>query len=240
MVKNYLVSAVRPIKTKWMDKQGQDLHKNYLTMYEMSLASFRRLTQEPFESILWTEPADDNEQCNRMNWQAIRDLWQSEPCNIFWAGADTFMTKSTSVFSDRFKEYRLFNYTDPKSHPDFAHYFNDDIQYYPHTMDDRTWKIGENLWKYCQGHPEQQWGFDQLRHNSMFWAQDIPEEDRCYPEMAYQAFALRGDPNAIPILNKWNGIDINDAHILHFHASRGSDRVIALMKDLCKRMGITV
>lgn len=249
MVKNYLVSAVRPIQDQWMDKQGQDLHEKYREMYEMSVASFRHYVQEPFEAILWDSPADNNERCNRMNWRDISDLWHSEPCNIFWAGADTMMVKPTSIFLDRLKEYRLFNYTDPKTHKAFKHYFNDDIQYYPSTMSEDLWEFGENYWDQCEGHQEQHWGFDQIRHNAMFWKQDIADDDRCHPKMAYQAFSanfvIDGDPNNvkslrnIEFLNKWNRININDAHIIHFHASRGSDQVISLMKNLCQQMEIT-
>lgn len=245
MVKNYLVCAVRPIRDKWMDKQGQDLHKNYRIMYDMSLASFRKWTQEPFESILWEEPVQNNDEYTLANWHAIKDLWHREPCNIFWAGADTIMLKPTSLFSDRFKEYRLFNYTDPKQYRSFEHYFNDDIQYYPHTMSADIWKIGEDYWQHREGHPDQYWGFDQIRHNAMFWYQDIPDDQRCFPELAYQAFAanfiLDGQTKSlrsIDFLNRWNGIDVTDAHIIHFHASRGSDQVIATMKHLCQQMGI--
>jgi hypothetical protein len=221
-----------------MTADSTQLYKDYREMYDLSLASFRRFVKEPFEAVLWEDPVDDNESYTRANWKSIKDLWHNEPCNVFWAGADTLMTKPTSLFSERFREYRMFNYTDPKTHPNFAHHFNDDIQYYPHTMEHRIWKLGEDLWAQCETHPDRNWGFDQLRHNTMFWEQDIPDEDRCHPEMAYQAFALRGDPNAVPILNNWNRIDINKAHILHFHASRGSDQVIALMTSLCAKLGI--
>lgn len=243
MVKNYMVSAVRPIRTTWMNRDAKDLHEQYLEMYKMSVASFRRWVEEPFETVLWEEPADNNDHYTQLNWQAIRDLWLSEPCNIFWAGADTIMVKSTSLFSDRFKEYRLFNYTEPKTHKEVEHYYNDDIQYYPSTMTQEIWELGENLWARREDHAERHWGFDQIRHNAMFWAQDIPDSDRLHPELAYQAFAanfaINGDHNNIHslrefnFLNEWNGIDVQSAHILHFHASRGTDQVISLMKNLC-------
>lgn len=250
MVKNYLVSAVRPIRTVWMNREAKELHEKYLEMYEMSVASFRRWVEEPFEAVLWTEPADDNEQYTMMNWQAIRDLWQSEPCNIFWAGADTIMIQSTSLFSDRFPEYRLFNYTEPKTIENLEHYYNDDLQYYPSTMSQETWNLGEKFWELRENHPQRRWGFDQIRHNAMFWSQDIPAEDRLHPKLAYQAFAtnfaMDGDRENIKslrhfeYLDNWNGVDVKSAHILHFHASRGPDQVISIMKHLCPQIGITV
>ena len=130
MVKNYLVCAVRPIEDGWHLEKNQDLYAQYRQMYDLRLASFRKFVKEPFEAILWTDPVKNNDEYTIANWNAIKELWHKEPCNIFWAGADTLMTQPTSLFSDTFKEYRMFNYTDPKSHREFEHYFNDDIQYY--------------------------------------------------------------------------------------------------------------
>ena len=177
-VKNYLVSSVRPIRNGWHMEKNQDLYKAYGEMYQMRLASFRKFCQEPFEAVLWTDPVDDSDTCTEANWTAIKELWDSERCNVFWAGADTFMIKPTSVFGDRYKEYRLFNYTDPRAHREFEHHFNDDVQYYPHTMSKEIWALGEKYFEQRETHPDRHWGFDQLRHNAMFWAQDIPAEDR--------------------------------------------------------------
>lgn len=239
MVKNYLVCAIRPIKEGWHLEKRQDLFEKYHEMYTMRLASFRKFVQEPFEPILWTEPVDNNDQYTEHNWTAIKDLWHREPCNIFWAGADTLMVRPTSLFNNQFKEYRLFNYTDPRSHREFEHHFNDDVQYYPHTMLEETWSVGETYWNQRENHPDRYWGFDQLRHNAMFWSQDIAITDRLHPAMAYQAMNLRNlDNDVILAHNTWNQLDINNACILHFHASRGSMAVIRLMKDLCNKLNI--
>jgi hypothetical protein len=240
-VKNYLVSAVRPVRNGWHMEKNQDLYKAYGEMYQMRLASFRTFCQEPFEAVLWTEPTDDSYTYTEDNWKAIKELWHREPCNIFWAGADTLMIQPTELFSDRFLEYRMFNYTDPKSYGDFTHHFNDDIQYYPHTMSDDVWKLGEEWSAQRETHPDRNWGFDQLRHNAMFWSQDIPDSDRLHPEMAYQAMNLRTiDPNLIVQHNEWNAIPIHEAHILHFCASRGSVQVISFMKEICNQLGIQI
>lgn len=234
MVKNYLICAVRPIRNGWMDHDSTQLYKDYREMYEISLASFRRFAQEPFESRLWEDPVDDNESYTKANWKQIKDLWHREPCNIFWAGADTLMQKSTGLFSNRFQEYRLFNFTDPKSHADFPQYFNNDLQYFPHTMSKKIWELGDQLWKGLSQHPERNWGFDQLRNNAMFWSQQVP--DPHHPGMAYQAMNMRNlDSEVLAWHDRWNQITFDRAHILHFHASRGSRAVIELMKKLSDR-----
>lgn len=232
MVKNYLVSAVRPVTSGWHMEKNQDLYENYQKMYDISLASFRKFVSEPFEAICWQEPVRDNEEYTVKNWQEIRDLWHQEPCNIFWAGADTIMLRPTSIFGDRFKEYRLFNYTDPRRCRDFADYYNNDLQYFPYTMPESVWSLGDDLWKHLEGHPQRNWGFDQLRNNHMFWSQDIPDDDRCHPELAYQC--LGRPPNMIT--DQWNGIRADQAHIWHFHGSRSSGLILSIMQHLAKEL----
>ena len=239
MVKNYLVCAVRPISDNWMGQQNSQLHLDYQEMYHMRLASFRHFVKEPFEEILWTDPATNGDTCAYQNWLDIKELWHDEPCNIFWAGADTLMIKPTELFSDRFSQYRLFNYTEPRSHRDVAHQFNDDIQYYPHTMSDHVWKLGEKWLEQRETHPDRNWGFDQLRHNAMFWSQNISDSDTLHPWMAWQAMHLRTmDPDVIDQHNRWNALPLDKAHILHFHGSRGSQAVVNIMKEFCNQLGI--
>lgn len=238
-IKNYLVSAVRPIRNGWHMEKSQDLYKNYQAMYRYSLASFRHFVQEPFEAICFTDPVDDNDNYTLENWKAIKELWHSEPCNIFWAGADTFMVQPTTLFNNSFKEYRLFNYTDPKQHREFDNHFNDDVQYYPHTMSEDIWELGEKYWEQREGHPDRYWGFDQLRHNAMFWAQDIPKEDHLHPYMNYMCMRLRDfNHQAVTWHEDWNNCPIINAHILHFAASRESYSVIELMNFLCNNLGV--
>lgn len=241
MVKNYLIGAVRPVTDNWMNQTGPNLYSDYSEMYRISLASFQHFVQEPFETVLWTDPVANNEEYTLANWKATVELRNSGPCNIFWAGADTLMVQPTSLFSDRFSEYRLFNYTDPKNHNEFSRYFNDDLMYYPHTTSNKVWELGEQWWSNIENHPNRNWGFDQLRHNAMFWSQDIPELDQLHPEMAYQAMKFRSlDAKVLAQHDQWNGISINSAHILHFHGSRGSQEVIAIMKQLSNYLGIKI
>jgi hypothetical protein len=98
-----------------------------------------------------------------------------------------------------------------------------------------VWQYGEDLWAQCETHPDRNWGFDQLRNNAMFWSQKVT--DPHHPELAYQAMNMRSlDYNVIAWHDHWNGISFDQAHILHFHASRGSRAVIDLMKKLINRL----
>jgi hypothetical protein len=240
MVKNYIISAVRPIRNGWHIEKNQDLYKNYQRLYNLSIASYRKFVKEPFEAILLTDPVDDNLTHNIETAKFIKDLWHREPCNILWVGADTFMTQPTEIFTDRFKEFRLFNYTDPRSLKAIPHYFNDDVRYYPHTMSEETWKVGEDFWNNTEVSAElKEWGFDQIKHNAMFWSQPIPNEDRLHPHLNYMCMKLRTlDHTVIQQHEQWNRAPFANAHILHFCASRGSQSVVDLMEILCKELGV--
>jgi hypothetical protein len=59
--------------------------------------------------------------------------------------------------------------------------------------------------------------------------------------MAYQAMNLRVlAQNVIDWHNDWNRISINQAHILHFHGSRGSQAVINIMREMCNQLAIKI
>lgn len=245
MVKNYLVTAIRQIRQGTRQNSDTNAYLAYKKMYDMSIASFRKFVSNPFEIIVFDDPVDDGDGICTANWYALKELWHREPCNIFWAGADTLMTKPTDifgeVFNNRFREFRLFNSTDPKEHPELPHYFNDDLRYMPHTMSEEIWELGETLWLNRFTDPDLHWGFDQVRHNKMFWAQDIPDNDRCHPRLAYQCPNLRAlDQGLIDMHDRWNGVLINSAHILHFHGSRGTEACIQIMSELCQQLDIQI
>ena len=84
----------------------------------------------------------------KMNWRAVYDLWHREPCNILAIGPDVQMVEPTKIFGE-FKEFRMFNWTDPKSYDGanpwgvkLPNFFNGDMKYYPHTMKEETWELG--------------------------------------------------------------------------------------------------
>jgi len=107
-------------------------------------------------------------------------------------------------------------------------------------MTAETWALGEQYWQQREGHPDRYWGFDQLRHNAMFWSQPIADTDRLHPNLNFMCHNLRStDPQAIAATEQWNsGCPLSQAQILHFCASRGSQQVIAIMQDLCQQLDI--
>lgn len=238
MARNYLVSAVRPIRQGWHLESNRDLFDAYHQMYHMMLASWQAHSKQEFTAILLTDPVENNLENNVRNWEFVKQLWHSEPSNIVWAGADTLMVQPTEIFG-AFPQYRLFNYTEPKTHPKVANYFNDDLQYYPHTMNQDTWCMGDELLENIYTDPEGNWGYDQIRHNLMFWHQTIDDTDRHHPKLAWQAMRLRElAPTTVAWHEWWNNCPLASAQIIHFHASRGSQAVIDIMRQICDKLGI--
>jgi hypothetical protein len=238
-MKNYLVGAVRPVSTTWgywktpeEEEKALTGHKKYEDMYRISRASARKFLQGDWEEIKFTAPVRDARMYQIAQWYVIKELWHREPCNILAMGADTLFIKPTQVF-DVYSNMMMFNYTDPKTHTEFPHYFNDDIRYYPSSMSAETWAVGERSMEGWFSHAEGKWGWGQLVHNYQFWSQNIELQDVLDPTMAWQAFSLNQQHG-----NAWNNCDINQAKILHFHGSRDADSRVEVMTDLANQLGI--
>lgn len=240
-MKNYLVGAVRPVNTTWGYWKTQEEesialqgHKKYEDMYRISRASARKFLIGPWEEVKFTAPVLDARLYQIAQWYTIKELWHREPCNILAMGADTLFIKPTEIFG-KFHNMRMFNYTDPKQHSEFPHYFNDDIRYYPADMDPKVWSIGEQKMAEWFTHTEGNWAWGQLIHNYQFWSQNLDPADVLIPQLAWQAFTFDkayGDT--------WNGCPFERAHVIHFHGSRDSDSRVTVMTELAKKLGIVI
>lgn len=243
-MKNYLIGAIRPVSTTWGHWKTQEEeeialqgHKKYKDMYVISRASAGKFLQGDWEEIMFRAPVLDNRLYQIAQWYCIKELWHREPCNILWMGADTMFIRPTEIFG-RFKEMRLFNYTDPRQHDSLkcygdgiGHYFNDDIRYYPSTMDPKAWNHGEK--HMLDWWPDGIWDCGQLIHNHQFWCQDIPPDDILHPELAYQMVRQEIEEN-----DKWNRILVQNAHMIHLHGSRNADNRIQVMTQIAQGLNI--
>jgi hypothetical protein len=238
-MKNYLVGSIRPSIKIWNpwagkgDDQNQEAHlKPYQDMYKISRRSAKKFLQQPFEELFYQAPVLDARLFQIAQWYIIKELWFREPCNILVMGADTMFVKPTEIFG-QFDEMRLFNYSDPKSHPLFINNFNDDIRYYPATMDPAVWDIGERHMADWWDSNEADWACGQHIHNYMFWSQKLPLSQALIPKLAWQAL-----PYSPEVCTQFNGCPFDDAQVLHFHGSRGAGNRLELMQSLAQRFGI--
>lgn len=207
----------------------------YDRMFQISLASAKKFLQGTWEPIVFTDTADSRVSMFKDNWKRIWDIWHREPCNILYLDSDTMFIRPTEIF-EKFQEFRLFNWTDPKSNEKFKDYFNAGVRYYPSTMSKETWSIGQNMaenWNLAI------WDQEQLIFNEMFWQQAIPEHDRRHPELNWQGMLMTiPDPRIQGAHEQWNELALKDAHIIHVHGSRGAVNTAALMEQTCRSLKI--
>lgn len=247
-MKNYLIGSVRPVIKNWCPGVGRDIAadndtvnqdlQNYVTMYNVSRASAKKFLQGEFTEVVFTAPVLDARLFQIAQWYMIKELWFREPCNILCMGADTLFKAPTEIFG-HYKEMRLFNYTDPRHHPEMLcygadmHYFNDDIRYFPAEMDRSVWEKGERLMAQWFDHRESHWAWGQLIHNHMFWSQGLDIKQVYQPELAWQVFLLEKEK-----AEDFNCCSYEQAKILHFHSSRGSGNRAQAMVTIARDLGI--
>jgi len=242
-VKNIVVGAHRRIKDpKWNFKDTStegDVYQNYLSMYQASRASLRHFLAGDWEEVCFTEDVDHVNQSARLGWQRVYNMWHQEPCNILIVGPDVSMVRPTRIF-DQFAEFRMFNWTDPKSFTDpnpwnISHkdYFNGDLVYIPHTTSRSVWEIFEQM---VSNYRDSEWGDDQIITNQMFWSQNIPWEEAHRPDIYYMAHWLPWASQRD--MDEWNCFKMRYAHMIHWSGSRNSQQRVQLMNAVNNNLGI--
>lgn len=207
----------------------------YDTMFQISRATAKKFLAGDWQEVVFDEPAETRVHMFQKNWQRIWDLWHKEPCNILYLDSDTMFIRPTEIFG-RFEEFRMFNWTDPKSNQQFPNYYNAGVRYYPSSIKSDVWKIGEDIarnWKLDI------WDQEQLIFNSMFWSQNV--QDPHHPELNWQGMhMIVSHPNAQLAHEQWNQCTVADTHIIHVHGSRNAVETANLMTNTVKQLGITI
>ena len=55
------------------------------------------------------------------------------------------------------------------------------------------------------------------------------------PKMAFQAHMMAGPDHNADAASHWNGLNINESHMIHWHSSRGPENRIATMGEVNQR-----
>jgi hypothetical protein len=143
------------------------------------------------------------------------------------------MIRPTEIF-DRFQEFRLFNWTTPKTLPPFDNLYNAGVRYYAAAMDPELWHIGDAL---AENWVDDNWNMEQEIFNTMFWQQAVP--DPHHPELNWQGMhMIRAAKNTQKAVEEWNGLPVSLAHVLHVHGSRDPMLTAKLMTNTVKQLGI--
>lgn len=241
-MKNYIIRTLNKVKNPvwgggarddWAkDRRSEgDIFENYKKMHELTIPGFEAFIPGDWELIFWSKEVDNIKETFRDNFYDLYNLFKSEPCNILYLGCDVQAIAPVEIFG-KYKKFQMFNYTDPRSYRGIEHYFNADIRYYPAEMDQSVWDEGL---KWAENWDMEDWGYEQIVLNRMMWSQDITLEEALIPEMAYQAFGLPDNKDAI---DAWNGITLEESKLIHWHGSRNSPQKVALIKHAAEATGV--
>jgi hypothetical protein len=226
----------------WFEDRSSegDLYDWYMKMHDISLRSFKKHLQGDWEFVFFNKEVENIQEVFKDHFFEIYDIWKQGDTNILYCGPDNIMMKPTKFFGE-YDEFRMFNYTDPKSsiepnHYDVQHehFFNADVRYYPSTMSQDIWDMGLEM---AENWDFNSWNTEQFILNKMLWDQEGRTiENTLDPTVAYQGHQLFIEDweQRKSYSNDWNGCDIKDAQIIHLHGSRNAPRKFSLMKQLEK------
>ena len=241
-MKNYLVKSLYRVRdTNWYFKNRSDeqnLFDNYMMLHNISVASFEKFLQGTWELKFFTGEVDHINQAFEQTFWAVRDLWHSEPCNIFYTDPDTMAIKPVNPWNN-YDKFVMFNYTDPRNlttsnsfDASFEHFFNAGVRYFPNTMSSEIWRTAESM---AQKWDHSTYDTEQIILNTMLWNQGVTVEEVLDPTMAWQGFSLNQEHGKL-----WNNCELTNAKIIHLHSSRGSDVRVEVMKQLCSQLDIDI
>ena len=237
-MKNILVKSLFEVRdTNWHfrdRKDESDLYNKYLEMHRISVGSYSRHLKGTWELKFISGRVDNINQAFQKTFKEIYSLWSQGNVNILYTDPDTVARQDFDPWniSDRFM---MFNFTDPRSFDTpnqygrkFANFFNAGVRYFPATMNQKVWDQAlsmVNQWDHST------YDTEQIILNAMLWDQGVKLHEALMPTMAYQAHWL---PDRAPVhdQDRWNGISINQATIVHTHSSRNIDVKLGFMKTL--------
>ena len=236
-MKNYLVKSLFTVRdTNWYFRDRADergMHNDYQQMHQVSLASFEKNLTGTWEHKFLSGEVDNINQAFERTFWYIYDLWHAKPCNILYTDPDTVLIKPLNIW-DQFSEFRMFNYTDPRSltteniyNKKFEHFYNAGVRYFTATMAEETWAVGRTIAEHWD---HTTYDTEQIILNAMLWSQNISVAEAQRPDIAYQAQWLPAVP--VEVQDSWNGCSINDTAIVHVHGSRNSKIKLDFMKSL--------
>lgn len=198
---------------------------NILRIESMILTTYRETnTQEYFKKI----------------YKRINEYWhENYPVNILFTGGDVVVPKEFTL--PHFKFFTMFNYASVnKSHTSragkrnirggneyFENYFNCDVRYYPFTMSEQIWEVGNDWFSNWQDY----WEYEQDLYNAMQREQQAPIDDLLHPKFAFQLPANEFK-DSVKIQN-WNNLSLKDALIIHLHSTRNSEEALRIARELC-------
>jgi hypothetical protein len=236
-MRNILVKSLFNIQdSNWHIKNRKNetnLYEKYVEAHQISLGSYTQHLKGKWEFKFISGTVANVNEAFQKTFYGIYKLWKEGNTTILYTDPDTLAIRDINPWeiSDKFM---MFNYTDPKSfnkpnqyRRTFKHFFNAGVRLFPAQMKQEIW---DNALAMAQTWDTTTYDTEQIILNSMLWDQGVTLDQVLRPEWAYQAQWL---PGQAPLWHQdlWNGLNINQANIIHTHSSRNLDAKLQLMKQ---------
>lgn len=198
---------------------GNGQYETYKKMQELSLKSFTKNLLGDWSFILLDGVIQPANMFKSVFWME-QGLARSGNSNILVTGADTLCVKPTAIFGE-YSNFMMFGPADcdsPILSPEIQRYMCG-VYYYPQNVDVKVLDLGASL---AHKWDDSVWDYCQWVYNKMYYAQ-VLKNPAVDARFSYQL------PKARDYVN--NGIQISEARIVHFHATRGAEYVLRAMQS---------
>ena len=209
-------------------------------LWMMSLLSAKMNIKNVDETVLEISTSSNIQENFQNTYRYIRDYWHSNyPVNVLFLGGDVIARKEFEFPDTGY--FQMFNYAHVfKEHtsragdrknvkhgsPIFNTYCNADVRFYSHRMSPEVWDVGNSWLESWQNY----WEYEQDLYNAMMRSQKLSIQQMIIPSLAYQLPADEFQDTSK--LKTWNGIDLNEANLIHLHSTRGSDKALKIAQDI--------
>lgn len=224
MSKNILIMVNYKLKEFYYKGDSSD----YSEICSVCYKSFKKNLMDLDEVIILTGIEKNYNKMFKDKFYKIMDIHRNGDCNILYVDTDTVCIKDTEIFG-KFNfctsfcicndlRYRKYTALVPINiYKSLNPWFMCSVQYYPSSMDKKLWDIGESLAKNWIN----VWAYECIIYNSMIHAQNVNLKKLHDPRFNYQY--LEEFKMSIPL---------EEAHIVHVPATRGSNDSLRIMKRL--------
>jgi hypothetical protein len=83
------------------------------------------------------------------------------------------------------------------------------------------------------------WEDEQDIYNDILWGQGVTLSQLLDPKMAFQAHMMGHPDDNVEYAKQWNGLHIDESHIIHWHSSRDPENRIYAMGKINQRTGVS-
>jgi hypothetical protein len=216
-----MIHVTANYEIKQMFKPNQQKAGHYAEMVEICCESFRENLVDWDETVVLTGKMANFDYALKDVFYKLREMHLDKNVDVLYTDVDTVCIKKTEI---NYKTFNMFGVSSvrpnyPVNIPrglfrNIKPFYLSNVRYFPKEMWTHLWKVGRKLadnWRDV-------WAYELLIYNAMYSNQ-------------------KGGAGPVPILNsQWTDTEKiwpdRNAHIIHLHGSRNSEKALKRMRDL--------